>query len=149
MIRRSATSPPSSPLVLLQILLFFPVLLAFSIRANRNGEFTALYRAYLAGSREGTSSVGEGKATKWQGRPLKSCGILTRSGRYVLEQDVSSPKTCFSIQADNVTLNLDGHTITYGTNQGTSAAYGILGVACWDRQFGTGNPCGGTFNNLT
>jgi hypothetical protein len=149
MIGRSATSSPSSPLVLLQILLFFPALLAFSNRANLKGELTALYSAYLAGSREGTSWVGEGNATKWQGRPLKSCGILTRSGRYVLEQDVSSPKTCFSIQADNVTLNLNGHTITYGTNQGTIAAYGILGVACWDRQFGTGNPCGGTFNNLT
>lgn len=84
-----------------------------------------------------------------RGRPLKSCGVLSRPGSYVLGKDVTSPKTCFSIQTDNVALNLNGHTITYGTSPASIPVYGILGVDCWDPDFGKGNPCGGTFNKLS
>jgi hypothetical protein len=79
---------------------------------------------------------------------LNKCGVLT-SAKYVLEQDVSSPGTCFSVQADGITLDLNGHTVTYGTETGTAAVFGILGVACWDPDFGAKNPCGGSFNDFT
>lgn len=48
-----------------------------------------------------------------------------------------------------MTLDLNRHTIFYGTAAVGFPAFGILGVACWDPDFGTGNPCGGSFNNLT
>jgi hypothetical protein len=46
-------------------------------------------------------------------------------------------------------VNLNRHTVTYGTRTNPVPAYGILGAACWDRDFGVGNPCGGSSNNLT
>jgi hypothetical protein len=46
-------------------------------------------------------------------------------------------------------LDLNGRTITYGTTVRNIPVYAILGVACWDSDYGLGNPCGGTFNNLT
>jgi hypothetical protein len=89
------------------------------------------------------------KQPKSLSRTLTKCGVLSRPGTYVLAQDVSSPNTCFSIQADHITLNLNGHTITYGEASASIPVFGILGVACWDPDYGKGNPCGGSFNNLT
>lgn len=41
--------------------------------------------------------------------------LLTEAGaQYVLEQDVTADGTAFAIQADQVTFDLNGHTITYG-----------------------------------
>jgi hypothetical protein len=85
---------------------------------------------------------------------LNSCGVLRNPARrYVLARDVSSSATCFSIQADNITLDLNGHTVTYGTGSPKTAAYGVLGIACWDTSLtngvANGNPCGGNFNRLT
>ena len=80
---------------------------------------------------------------------LKECGVLKTSGAYKLEADLSSPGTCFSIQEDNVILDLNGKTITYGTSITNIPVYGILGVACWDPDFGIGNPCGGSSDGLT
>lgn len=87
-------------------------------------------------------------------KTIHACGQLSASGaRYVLEDDVSSPSTCFSIEADQITLDLNGHTITYGTGSPKTAAFGILGIACWDTSLSNGiangNPCGGSFDNLT
>jgi hypothetical protein len=83
-------------------------------------------------------------------KSLNKCGLLSSAGgKYVLEQDVSSLGTCFSVQADGITLDLNGHTITYGTVAGTLPAFGILGVECWDPDFGKKNPCGGSFKDLT
>lgn len=49
---------------------------------------------------------------------------------YVLMQDVSAPQTAFEITVNNITLNLNGHTITYGTADSPQAAYpnGTAGV---------------------
>ncbi len=85
---------------------------------------------------------------------LNRCGLLSSAGgRYILEQDVSSPGTCFSVQADNITLDLNNHTLTYGTGVPKTAAFGILGIACWDTALSNGvangNPCGGSFNGFT
>src|ERR1700737_799592 len=79
---------------------------------------------------------------------LTECGVLKRSGKYRLEADASSPGTCFSVQADNVSLDLNGKTVTYGTGTASIPVYGILGVACWDPDYGVGNPCGGSASNL-
>jgi hypothetical protein len=81
---------------------------------------------------------------------LSRCGILDiRNASYILDNDVSSGGTCFSIQAANVTLNLNEHTVTYGTDLRSIPAFGVLGVACWDATFGRGNPCGGSSDDLT
>ena len=46
---------------------------------------------------------------------LTSCGILDRPGaNYVLENDVTADGTCFAVQADNIILDLNHHTVTYG-----------------------------------
>jgi Putative Ig domain len=93
-------------------------------------------------------------ATADVGVPLTSCGTLANSGTiYVLQSDVSAPGTCFSIQADDITLNANGHIITYNTGDQHYARYGISGMSCWDPDLtngkANGNPCGGTFTNLT
>lgn len=60
---------------------------------------------------------------------LSKCGVLSSAGgQYVLAQDVSSPGTCFSVQVDGVTLDLNSHTVTYGSEAGMAPAFGILGV---------------------
>jgi hypothetical protein len=88
--------------------------------------------------------------TKAGPKHLNKCGVLLSAGtRYVLDQDVSSLGTCFSVQADGITLDLNGNSVTYGTLERTAPAFGILGVACWDPDFGAQNPCGGSFNDFT
>lgn len=52
------------------------------------------------------------------GTALSSCtGVIT--GTNYLIADVSSTGTCFQIGGNNTTLNLNGHTITYGTANGS------------------------------
>lgn len=85
---------------------------------------------------------------------VSSCGALKQAGRtYLLQNDVSSDGTCFSVQADDITLDLNGHTVTYGRGGGKYARYGVVGMACWDPDLkngaANGNPCGGTWNRLT
>jgi parallel beta-helix repeat protein len=50
--------------------------------------------------------------------PALGCGILDQPNKiYALTQDISSNGTCFTVAADNVTLDCQGHTITYAINQ--------------------------------
>ena len=50
------------------------------------------------------------------GTAVTSCQTLGNAGiTYVLQNSVSSSGTCFTVSANNVTLNLNGFTITYGT----------------------------------
>ncbi|MFH2027819.1 MAG: NosD domain-containing protein, partial [Nanoarchaeota archaeon] len=45
---------------------------------------------------------------------LDSCGVLDEANRvYTLPQNVESEGDCFIIAADNITLDCDGHNITY------------------------------------
>jgi hypothetical protein len=53
-----------------------------------------------------------------------------------LSQDVSSSGTCFFIDADNISLNLNGHTITYATGGGSSSTPGILLADDWYHGYG-------------
>ena len=47
------------------------------------------------------------------GTTVTSCGSITQSGTYVLQSDVSSNGSCFTVSAPNVILNLNGHKVTY------------------------------------
>ncbi|MCU1286142.1 MAG: Ig family protein [Acidobacteriales bacterium] len=82
--------------------------------------------------------------------PLTQCGVLSATGStYVLQTDVSSPGTCFSVQADKITLDLNGHTVTYATaDSGGQHRHAVLGIACWDYDL-QGNPCGGSSATFT
>lgn len=63
---------------------------------------------------------------------LTSCGVLDKpSTLYVLDNDVHSEGTCFQIKADNVILDLNGHTITYDD-------YPDTGLVNADFETGTG-----------
>ncbi|MCK4649723.1 DUF2341 domain-containing protein [Candidatus Pacearchaeota archaeon] len=44
---------------------------------------------------------------------LDSCSILSLPGTYILTQSVNSSGTCFTIGADNITLNGNGYFINY------------------------------------
>lgn len=87
-------------------------------------------------------------------RHLKSCGPLQDAGTtYILDNDVSSPSSCFGVGADNITLNLDGHAVTYATDSQRYATFGVSGIACWDptekNGEANGAPCGASFDNFT
>ena len=69
-------------------------------------------------------------ATTPTGTKLTACGDLTRPGTYYLANDVSSTVGCFAINAAGITLNLNGHTITYDTG-GSSHEPAIQGHDCW------------------
>lgn len=93
---------------------------------------------------------------KLASRPIDSCGRLDREGTtYELQADVSSAGTCFVVAADGITLDLNRHTVTYGTQAaaaGTSSSHvhGVLAQACWDTA-GKASPdaCGDKFSRLT
>ncbi len=84
------------------------------------------------------------------GTPLTACQALSSANTtYVLQNNVQSPGTCFGIVADNVTLNLNGHTVTYATTDSSRANYGVLSADCWDSEL-AGIPaalCGGSHKN--
>jgi hypothetical protein len=77
-----------------------------------------------------------------------ACGSLQRPNTtYVLKNDVQSPGTCFSIEADNISLDLNQHSIIYGASVGSHPTFGVLAADCWDREV-AGNPCGGSHKRL-
>lgn len=82
------------------------------------------------------------------GTALSACGSITKSGTYYLSQDVSSAGTCFAIGADNITLNLNGHTINYGTGGGSAPTPAIADCAAWYTGL-TSSQCVGGGGNLT
>src|ERR1700680_815027 len=126
-----------------KFLLGVAVLILSLLTAQRTRPFTAI--SLLSG---GAKSPAAGQKT------LRACGALRSGGHtYVLEQDISSPGTCISVQDDDITLDLNEHTITYGSDGRKTAAFGILGIACWDTMLtngvANGNPCGGEFDGFT
>jgi hypothetical protein len=75
-----------------------------------------------------TLKSGSGGAS---GTAISACADLKTAGTYYLTQNVSSSGTCFFIDADNITLNLNGHTITFGTGGGSASTPGILLADSW------------------
>jgi hypothetical protein len=58
--------------------------------------------------------------------PAPTCGYLDiNNSEYILNQSLSASSTCFTLQADNVTLNCRGYNITYGV-KGTLAGNAVL-----------------------
>lgn len=49
------------------------------------------------------------------GFTLSQCGTFSYPGVYMLSNDVSSFGTCFTVQANSVVLDCQGHTVTYGS----------------------------------
>lgn len=79
---------------------------------------------------------------------IRDCGVLRSANTaYVLTRNVQAAGTCFSIQADDVTLDLDGHTATYGTKAEKHPVFGVLSADCWDKAI-AGNPCGGGHRHI-
>ncbi|MEO6966000.1 MAG: Ig domain-containing protein, partial [Acidobacteriaceae bacterium] len=77
------------------------------------------------------------------GTALIACQDLTSSGTYYLANDVSSAGSCFGIDANNITLNLNAHTITYGTGGGSTPTPAIEAHDSW--WTGTPNYTGNTY----
>ena len=83
------------------------------------------------------------------GVALTSCGDITAAGSYYLANDVSSAGTCFGIDANNITLNLNNHTITYGTGGGNAPTPAIEGHDCWSTSNPVDSgPCGSAHGGL-
>ncbi len=85
--------------------------------------------------------------------PLSAPGILDVDGAdYVLETDLTCDGTCFSVQAPNITLDLNGHTIVYAESPSTSPHHGVISGASWagveDNPLG-GNDAGLAIRNGT
>jgi parallel beta-helix repeat protein len=57
--------------------------------------------------------------------PVSICQVISSAGDYLLINNVSSDGTCFTINADNVTLYCDNHQITYSL-LGAENTHGIL-----------------------
>lgn len=53
---------------------------------------------------------------------VSACGTLSTAGEtYQLTQDITSAGTCFTIGANNITLDCVGHSVT-----GNGTGYGVL-----------------------
>src|SRR5258708_7018561 len=63
--------------------------------------------------------LGAGTTVAWS-QSISTCPyIITSSGNYIVTKNLNSAGTCITIQADNVTIDLQGHTITgNGTGNG-------------------------------
>ncbi len=67
------------------------------------------------------------------GTAISACGSITAPGSYYLSRDLSCPGTGLLVSGVGIELNLNGHTITYGTAGGqTGAVFGIVSDACDD-----------------
>ncbi len=69
----------------------------------------------------GTGETG-GTATTTTSQSISACALLSGDGTtYTLSQNITSANTCFIIDANNVTLDGNGHTITGGDTAGQFA----------------------------
>ncbi|MFA5071419.1 MAG: NosD domain-containing protein [Candidatus Pacearchaeota archaeon] len=58
---------------------------------------------------------------------VTACGTLSSANTiYVLQNDVTTTGTCFTISASNITLDLNGHNIIYGNQSSTGLYNGIF-----------------------
>jgi hypothetical protein len=95
------------------------------------------------GSDAGEGAGGDTGGSEEPGTPITSCQTLGTAGAtYALQNDVSATGTCFSVTADDVTLHLNGHTVTYGTANQSQVVAGIMMVECWESAW-TGGTIGG------
>jgi hypothetical protein len=97
--------------------------------------------ANLAGQGPSPRHAGGGIA---QPIPLSRCETIKASGQYYLKNDVTCTSLGFAINADNVKLDLNGHTIIYGIREKVVPAISIC-----DRWFKplADVPCGDGVHN--
>jgi Putative Ig domain len=62
------------------------------------------------------------------GRALTACQAINTGGAYYLANDVTCTTQGFALNANNIILNLNGHTITYGTSSEVVPAISICDV---------------------
>jgi hypothetical protein len=91
------------------------------------------------------------------GTPLTACQTISSGGTYYLNADLSSTGSCFPITATtDVTINLNGHTLTYATNPGGNVGRNAISeISCNDPDvsggYANGAPCAPNstnFNNI-
>ncbi len=119
----------------------FPTTLAVGQKASLTVQFkpasagAAAGKVVLASNDPSGSALATlsatGVASSAQGTPLSGCGDLTTSGAYYLTQDVSSGASCFFIDADNISLNLNGYTINYASAGGNNPTPAIVLTDPW------------------
>jgi hypothetical protein len=68
---------------------------------------------------------GSGTGSSPNGTPVTACGPLNKTGTYYLANDVTCTTVGFSVQANNVIFNLNGHTITYGNPSTSLSAFAM------------------------
>lgn len=91
------------------------------------------------------------------GTSLTACGNISAAGSYVLSNNVTGNGTCFNVLANNITVNLNGKTVTYGNATQTKIVAGFFGIACYETLWTGGSvdtttsacSSGGTFQNFT
>lgn len=59
-------------------------------------------------------------------------GHVNEATIYQLQNNVKADGTCFTIIADNVTLDLNGNTVTYAEKDVSGHRYGVAGLSCTD-----------------
>ncbi|HZC43145.1 MAG TPA: hypothetical protein VE195_03160, partial [Acidobacteriaceae bacterium] len=94
-------------------------------------------------------TVTTAKTSIASGTALTDCQALTKSGTYHLANDVSSSGTCFPVGASNITLNLNGHTITYGTGGGSRPTPAFSACGGWYKSLSSSQCVEGSDSNLT
>lgn len=63
--------------------------------------------------------------------PLSVAGSITKPGNYSLTNDIRCSGTCFYVSGPGIHLDLNGHTLIFGTMGGTpGAVYGIENDTC-------------------
>ncbi len=73
--------------------------------------------------------------TDLSGTAISACGSITSPGDYYLSKDLACPGTGLMVAGPGIKLNLNGHTITYGTAGGAQqSVFGIENDACWDTE---------------
>jgi len=76
--------------------------------------YTYRVSAFDAAGNESAQSDPEEATTEQTTVNLSSCGYLDQAGmRYEVQQNLSSTGTCLILIADDITVDLNGHTITY------------------------------------
>ncbi len=93
--------------------------LQFAVLPVQSGVPAAFAYAVSGRVAEGTPPTPPGGAI-----PLPSPGTISAAGYYVLTGNVSAAGTAFSITVGGVTLDLAGHTVTYGTGS-AGDRYGV------------------------
>lgn len=105
-----------------------PITVRFS--PSSTGTFTGLiYLNFVELAQPKTVEVWGAGIAAFDPRPLSGCGTLAAAGAtYTLQNDISASGSCLSITAANVTLDLNGHTVSYSNASGSPATCNISGT---------------------